>query len=45
MNAQNAMQVADIYTAGDKHHAAQDLDDELGTVTDADQVISHACQI
>ncbi len=32
----------DIYTTGDKHHAAQNLDNELGSITDADQVIGHA---
>ena len=45
MNAQDAVQVVDIYTTGDKHHAAQNLDDELGTITDANQVIGHANQI
>lgn len=34
-----------IYTTGDKHHAAQNLDNELGSITDADQVIGHANQI
>ena len=39
------MQVIDIYSTGDKHHATQDLDDKLGTITDTNQVIGHADQI
>ena len=45
VNAQNAVQVVDRKACGNQHQTAKDLDDELGTVADADEVVGHAGEV
>lgn len=45
MDAQNAVQIVNPDTASDEHQSAQNLDDELGTVADADEVVGHAGEL